>query len=540
MAKLDGMDPKLVREMLAQVQHAAKQMDAIEARVTQLTRTAGLAVQVTHRPSQIADACSTMVKDVTARVALLEKKHDSGIGKAPSGKDSSGKDLSGKGLSGTGLSGKDSAADGDTTRPADTASKDAHPKDDEKPSADKSGDNKPKSDEAKPHDKGNDDKGQVDRSLGDGTSEDNPKGDAKADDAKPQDSGDSRSSGEKPDGGGGDGNPQDKSDGQPSGEKPEGAKGDEKQPAGKGDSPIYDTPKKDHPDDIDQTLGRQVIDVDGVKVVSTPMNQPSAEYRAWLNEHMDQIPPVDGPTVDAASGKITGHHPDGAPGHIAPNDPAAGAYDPPGDSVLTPADNATYDPVAVDAPHPAAAEHPSAESVLTPADNVTDDPAARAGAHPVTADPSAESVLTPADNVTEDPAAVDAPHPSGSHSAAASPATAPRPDDVHSAGSDVTSASGGGGGSGDVVSGSTADPRSLAAAQPGDVLSAPAGSFDERALGTLIDHHREIEPLDMPSVSVPSGEWGKGEWAPREIQPDGRPGNVDPGDPSGPIPPPGA
>lgn len=31
MAKLDGMDPKLVRELLSEVQHAAKQMDGIEA-----------------------------------------------------------------------------------------------------------------------------------------------------------------------------------------------------------------------------------------------------------------------------------------------------------------------------------------------------------------------------------------------------------------------------------------------------------------------------------------------------------------------------
>jgi hypothetical protein len=72
------------------------------------------------------------------------------------------------------------------------------------------------------------------------------------------------------------------------------------------------------------------------------------------------------------------------------------------------------------------------------------------------------------------------------------------------------------------------DPRALAAAQPGDVLSAPASPLDESALRTLHDHYREIEPLDMPSVVVPEGQWGKGEWVPMDIEPDGPPGSIDP------------
>ncbi|MBX6383408.1 MAG: hypothetical protein IRZ07_10625, partial [Microbispora sp.] len=87
MAKLDGMDPKLVRELLSEIQHAASQMGGIEAQITQLTRTAGVSVQVTYRPSQIADSCTSMVKDVTKRVALLEKKEkQQGTGKVPTGK----------------------------------------------------------------------------------------------------------------------------------------------------------------------------------------------------------------------------------------------------------------------------------------------------------------------------------------------------------------------------------------------------------------------------------------------------------------------
>ncbi|WP_084960827.1 hypothetical protein [Thermoactinospora rubra] len=76
MAKFDGMDPKLVRELLAEVRHAATRMRQIEGRVAQLTGAAGVAVRTTHRPSQVADACDEMVRDVTARLALLEKRED--------------------------------------------------------------------------------------------------------------------------------------------------------------------------------------------------------------------------------------------------------------------------------------------------------------------------------------------------------------------------------------------------------------------------------------------------------------------------------
>lgn len=83
MAKLDGMDPKLVRELLREVQQAGKEMQDVEARVTGLMRQAGVAVHVTYRPAQVADACASMVKDVTGRLTLLEKqeKQRSGNGK---------------------------------------------------------------------------------------------------------------------------------------------------------------------------------------------------------------------------------------------------------------------------------------------------------------------------------------------------------------------------------------------------------------------------------------------------------------------------
>ncbi|WP_204043770.1 hypothetical protein, partial [Acrocarpospora phusangensis] len=91
-----------------------------------------------------------------------------------------------------------------------------------------------------------------------------------------------------------------------------------------------------------------------------------------------------------------------------------------------------------------------------------------------------------------------------------------------------------------VGEGEDVDPRALAAQQPGDVLSAPAKPPTDDALRALIQLHGEIEPMDMPSVSVPAGEWGTGAWAPMEIKPDGPAGSVDPNDPDQPIPAPGA
>ncbi|WP_433500087.1 hypothetical protein ACQP1K_07180 [Sphaerimonospora sp. CA-214678] len=83
MAKLDGMDPKLVRELLREVQQAGREMQDVEARVTGLMRQAGVAAHVTYRPVQVADECTSMVKDVTGRLTLLEKKEKqrSGNGK---------------------------------------------------------------------------------------------------------------------------------------------------------------------------------------------------------------------------------------------------------------------------------------------------------------------------------------------------------------------------------------------------------------------------------------------------------------------------
>ncbi|MBB5138031.1 hypothetical protein HNP84_007784 [Thermocatellispora tengchongensis] len=74
-----------------------------------------------------------------------------------------------------------------------------------------------------------------------------------------------------------------------------------------------------------------------------------------------------------------------------------------------------------------------------------------------------------------------------------------------------------------------------------DVVTVEARPPDLDALGTVMENAREIQPHDMPAISVPDGaEWGKGDWAPMDIEPDGPAGSVTPGDPSKPIPPPGS
>ncbi|WP_431896599.1 hypothetical protein [Nonomuraea sp. bgisy101] len=145
MGSFDGMDPTLVRDLLAEVQRAAAQMRTIESRVAQAARTAGLATPATHRPSQVADACESMARDVTGRLALLEKKETaprtgeqvkdvsangtpaSGKDEDPSPKETTGRDATGKETSGKEASGKEPA--GKDTTPKDSTATDSTPRD---------------------------------------------------------------------------------------------------------------------------------------------------------------------------------------------------------------------------------------------------------------------------------------------------------------------------------------------------------------------------------------------------------------------------
>ncbi|WP_283137263.1 hypothetical protein [Rhizohabitans arisaemae] len=74
MGKLNGMDPKLVRQMLTDLEHRAKRIQALDAKITQLMSTAGVPAPVPKRPAQLADLGLDLVRDVRARLAVLEKQ----------------------------------------------------------------------------------------------------------------------------------------------------------------------------------------------------------------------------------------------------------------------------------------------------------------------------------------------------------------------------------------------------------------------------------------------------------------------------------
>lgn len=76
MGKYDGMDPQLVRDLLAEVKHAATEMRTVEDRVRATMQRAGVPIEAGHRPAQVADAVGEMVKDVGGRLAVLEKRVD--------------------------------------------------------------------------------------------------------------------------------------------------------------------------------------------------------------------------------------------------------------------------------------------------------------------------------------------------------------------------------------------------------------------------------------------------------------------------------
>ncbi|MBO3744570.1 hypothetical protein J5X84_00725 [Streptosporangiaceae bacterium NEAU-GS5] len=388
MSKLDGMDPQLVRTLLTEVQHAAKQMDTIEVQVAHATRSAGVPAPSTHRPSEVADACRGMVRDVGSRLTLLEKKEKDPV-KQPEQKQPEPKQPESK-------QPEPKQPEPESPQPKDPQPKDPQPQHKHE---------LPQDTETKHTD--------TDHTE----TKDEPRSKPTSDKQEPQPP--TKSSTETEPGTGFDIDR--KTEPLPEGHRldretvplDQSPSQDHTLPDdtvivdshGKPVEPIYDTPGIDHKDDIDLTQGRHVVLVDGVKVVVEPMNQPDPGSMAYLDQHMDEIKPIDMPTLDPTGGDS---------GYIDPSVP--------------PPDTATGD--------------------------------------------------APAGATTTDPR--------------------------------------------------TIDPRALAAAQPGDVLSAPANPLDESALRTLHDHYREIEPLDMPSVVVPEGQWGKGEWVPMDIQPDGPPGSIDP------------
>lgn len=349
MGKFDGMDPQLVRELLGETKRAAVELRETEARVSRVLSRAGVATQTTHRPRQVADEADRMVKDVSARLDLLEKR---AAGESPStdpppddkGTKTPEPDAKNPAPTKPDAEGRDEKPD--QKKPDARGDKpDAKPEGDgkreDKPATDGRGEkpdqNKPdaegrgeKPDQNKPDDRAEKpDQGKPDaRPEGDGERDgkcdddrngrDDGKPDAREREQPDADTGekpDARDQG-KPDPDTGE-KPDARDPGKPdadNGEKPDArdqgkpdadgacdrAPGTEKPDAGEprdgSAQNIADTPRKDHPDDVD-TSKPQVIEIDGVKVLQVPIDPPTAQELEDLLESLDQVQPAEMPSV---------------------------------------------------------------------------------------------------------------------------------------------------------------------------------------------------------------------------------------------------
>ncbi|GAT65414.1 peptidase [Planomonospora sphaerica] len=584
MGKFDGMDPALVRDLLAEVKRAAEQMRTVESRVTRLMSGAGLSSQSAHRPVQVADECDTMVRDVSARVALLEKKvgqdADPTPGPKAAGPESgtpeartpapqrpeqdeprAGTPGSEEPKTGEPKTGGTPAPEAPGPKPeepkagtpAPEASKQDPPKaetprteaprteapapqtprtEDLKPAVPESGGN-PRWDGSQTGDQpreeaprteapeagtgpGTDSRGEGDSKGESGSRDDDrsiriedPPRDAprtqpdSTPDLKPE--ADSKGDDRSPRGG-------DSAPGAPGADdvrdaKPDtGSKGDERSPRGDGGGPeirvpdggtdpgtgagtdpgtgagtdpgtqsgtgsgagdVPDTRQKDHSDDIDQggALKPQVVEVDGVKVLQIPLDPPSAEQVEALLEKIEDVAPMDMPSVEGVS-----QYADTRPGQVEPHGPL-----------------------------------PSAKPDVPLLDTVG---------------PAEDQTVQPPGTGGE---TGDRPPGTGGE-------TGDRP-------------TGTGGETGDRPTGTKEAPDGSGAPRwttTGDVVSVRVDLPDLEAIRTLADNARAIEPLEMPGVQVPDGEtWGEGAWAAMEVGPDGSPGEAGPQDPRRPVPPPG-
>ncbi|MEU6720545.1 hypothetical protein ABZ897_54610 [Nonomuraea sp. NPDC046802] len=396
MGKFDGMDPKLVRDLLTEVKHAAAQMRTVEDRVRAAMSRAGVSTQTTHRPAQVADAVDVMVRDVNVRLETLEKRVE-----APDGA---------KAVDGP----KDDVRGGrdryDNPRADEPPSKGDEPKTrDEPPSKGdepKTRDEPPsKGDEPKTRDeppakveeppsKGDEPKDDV---RGERDRYDNPRADeppSKGDEPKTRD--EPPSKGDKPETGDGaeaDSGGKDCDDAKDTGTgkdtdtgKDIGTGGDCETGDRPSDQPV-DQPKDDDLDsrrdrgaendggtvdipDGDTPVGDQkdptkpqIVVVDGVKVLQVPIDPPTAEQLEDLLGNTDDVKPADMPKMPADSpstADVNGEYgqgawterdlsPDGDVGSINPGRPSTGGdamaipstpVPDDGGSAPTPSDNA--------------------------------------------------------------------------------------------------------------------------------------------------------------------------------------------------------
>ncbi|MEV4889320.1 hypothetical protein AB0K48_08025 [Nonomuraea sp. NPDC055795] len=633
MGKFDGMDPKLVRDLLAEVKQAAGELRTIEGRVAQVMSGAGLATRAMHRPGQVAEAIDTMSKDVNTRLATLEKRED-----APRGADA-GKDPVRV------LGGNDEPKDGAKT-PTGPGDEPKEERGDDRSRYDNPRADDPKPDvktEDKPDPKG-DDKPEVKTDdKPDVKTDDKP--DVKTDDkpdVKTDDKPDVKTD-DKPDVKTED-KPDPKGDDKPDRKSDDVAASDENKNDKKDDPVKGDEPKDDERDSrrdrgaeppLDPTKP-QVVEVDGVKVLQVPLDPPTAEELEELIRNIDDIQPQDTPTLagDTTPGQIqpggktvdagglgtwandgsdvvsadarpidpaalralienvrdvqpmdmpgvevpkgewgNGQwapqdiKPDGPPGSLDPGNPTT-TPNPDGNPTTTSGNPATppetsgnpATPTQPEGNQPTPAQpvgnQPTTSDAYgnpaTPSQPVgnqpqdtSGNPSQPVGNQPVGNSPSDASGNPPSDTSGgqgdcaktggNDTAPGDKPDPGTPETSGDRGQTAPAGDRTGEGNGDRTgteySTPAGdrtGEGNGGQAAGS-AGPQQWAG-DGSDVVSVDAEPLDPAALKTLMDNVRDVQPMEMPGVEVPKGEWGTGEWVPEDIRPDGPPGAVEPGE----------
>ncbi|MFF3443457.1 hypothetical protein [Streptosporangium sp. NPDC002721] len=317
-----------------------------------------------------------------------------------------------------------------------------------------------------------------------------------------------------------------------------GSKGDERSPrdgGGTSGDTVHDTPRKDHPDDIDQSgdSRAKVVEVDGVKVLQIPLDAPTAAEVDELLKNIEDIPPLEMPTIDGASATV------GQPGWVephAPLDSARPAY--PLLDTAGPATDQTVQPPGTggDTTSPQSTGTTSGEPAAPQPAPATQGDAAPRPAGTASGEPAIQTAGTTSGEAATRPAGEPVPSIGDAVSGEARGAEGASGQAAGAAPGGVAAQAGEGGGGGEGGEGAVA----RWANDGSDVVTAEARPLDLDALRTLADNVREIEPLEMPGVSVPDGEtWGEGAWVPMDIGPDGPAGDVDPGDPLRPIPPPG-
>ncbi|MER5318575.1 hypothetical protein [Streptosporangium roseum] len=521
MGKFDGMDPKLVRDLLSEVNQASKQMRAVEGQVTRLMSGAGLSSQSTHRPSQIADACEVMVRDVSARVALLEKKIKQES--APLAEPKAGEPkIADSGTDGRAEPKPDSGTEGKSEP------KPERPKvEDLKPAV-------PKGDEASPSRDQSSDSG----------SKDDPKPESKKD----TDSGSKGETGSK-------GDETSPRKGEPTSEAPRDDPDSHKvtvhDPRTANVNDTAPDAKPDTGSKADETSPR-----DGGSVSEAPPRVESVDdtgSKGDVGSKGDETSPRDGGSVSEAPPRVESVDDTGSKGETGSKGDERSPRDEGGVSGVDLPDTAGKDHpddvdqrgdmkprvVAVDGVQvlQVPLDSPTAAEVAELLKNIegipplempgVDGASDSTGAQPDRVDPTpappwTDSDISVPDTVEPDPEQRIQPPGTGGESGTQSAGNAP--------------------GSAETPPAETAVGESAArwASDGTDVVSVQADPPSADALRTLADNARAIEPLDMPGVQVPDGEtWGEGAWAPMDVGPDGSAGDVDPGDPLQPIPPPG-